>query len=32
VLVDKDHGPRLAGFIYTIGRDRILSILNSYGE
>ncbi len=32
VLVGKDHGPRLAGFIFTIGRDRILSILNSYGE
>jgi lysyl-tRNA synthetase, class I len=32
VLVGKDHGPRLAGFIYTIGRDRILSILDAYEE
>jgi lysyl-tRNA synthetase class 1 len=32
VLVGKDHGPRLAGFIYTVGRDRILRILNAYED
>ena len=32
VLVGKDHGPRLAGFIRTVGRDRILQILDAYGE
>ncbi len=30
VLVGKDHGPRLSGFIYTVGRERILDILNAY--
>ncbi|GAB6090717.1 lysine--tRNA ligase [Spirochaeta dissipatitropha] len=30
ILIDKDAGPRLAGFIFTIGRDRILHILRAY--
>jgi lysyl-tRNA synthetase class 1 len=30
VLVGKDRGPRLAAFILTVGRDRILDILGKY--
>ncbi len=30
VLIGKDRGPRLAGFILTTGRDRILDILKPY--
>jgi lysyl-tRNA synthetase class 1 len=30
VLVGKDKGPRLAAFILTVGRGRILDILKSY--
>jgi lysyl-tRNA synthetase class 1 len=30
VLVGKDKGPRLAAFILTVGRDRILDILKNY--
>ncbi len=30
ILIDKDAGPRLSGFIFTIGRDRFLHILRSY--
>lgn len=30
VLVGKEKGPRLVGFIMVVGRDKILSILNRY--
>jgi len=30
VLIGKTKGPRLAGFIRTVGRDRVLKILESY--
>ncbi|AFG36559.1 lysine--tRNA ligase [Spirochaeta africana] len=30
ILIAKDAGPRLAGFIFTIGRERFLHILRSY--
>lgn len=30
ILISKDQGPRLAAFIFTIGRERILSILGPY--
>ncbi len=30
ILVNADHGPRLAGFLLTIGRDRLLEILAQY--
>ncbi|MCK4541124.1 MAG: lysine--tRNA ligase [Spirochaetales bacterium] len=29
VLIGKDKGPRLASFIYTVGKEKIVSILNS---
>jgi lysyl-tRNA synthetase class 1 len=29
-LIGKDQGPRLAGFILTVGRERILKILSAY--
>jgi lysyl-tRNA synthetase class 1 len=32
VLVGKEKGPRLAGFVFTIGRERILEILDRYPE
>lgn len=32
VLVGKERGPRLAGFILTIGRDRMLELLRGYIE
>ena len=30
IMIGKDAGPRLAGFIFTIGRERVLEILRSY--
>lgn len=30
ILISKDQGPRLAAFIFTIGAERILSILDPY--
>ena len=30
VLVAKEKGPRLAGFIMVVGKDKILNILNRY--
>ncbi|MFO8065367.1 MAG: lysine--tRNA ligase [Spirochaetia bacterium] len=30
VLIGKDKGPRLAGFMQTIGRERVLDILRNY--
>jgi lysyl-tRNA synthetase class 1 len=30
VLIGKEKGPRLAGFIMTVGKDRVLEILNRY--
>ncbi len=30
VLIGRERGPRLAGFLLTVGRERILSILESY--
>ncbi|MFP3959305.1 MAG: lysine--tRNA ligase [Spirochaetaceae bacterium] len=30
VLIGKEHGPRLAGFMQTIGRERVLRILDNY--
>lgn len=30
VLVGKERGPRLSGFLLTIGRDRVLEILSEY--
>ncbi len=30
VLINKDRGPRLAGFILTVGKERILPILEGY--
>ena len=30
ILVNADRGPRLAGFLLTIGRDRLLEILAQY--
>jgi lysyl-tRNA synthetase class 1 len=30
VLIGQSRGPRLAGFILTIGKDRVLSLLRSY--
>ncbi|MFW5689313.1 MAG: lysine--tRNA ligase [Spirochaetota bacterium] len=30
VLIGKERGPRLGGFLITIGRDRLLQILNRY--
>ncbi|MEA1911713.1 MAG: lysine--tRNA ligase, partial [Spirochaetota bacterium] len=30
VLIGKEKGPRLVGFIMTVGKDKILPILNSY--
>ncbi len=32
ILIDKEMGPRLAGFILTIGRDKILPLLQPYGK
>jgi lysyl-tRNA synthetase class 1 len=31
VLIGKEKGPRLAGFMQTIGQDRVLRILRNYG-
>ena len=30
VLIGKERGPRLGGFLLTIGRDRLLQILERY--
>jgi lysyl-tRNA synthetase class I len=30
VLIGKEKGPRLVGFIMIVGKDKILPILNSY--
>jgi lysyl-tRNA synthetase class 1 len=30
VLIDQEQGPRLAGFLRTVGRDRVLQILEQY--
>ena len=30
ILIGKDRGPRLAGFILTIGRERVLPLLSGY--
>jgi lysyl-tRNA synthetase class 1 len=30
VLIDKEAGPRLAGFLLTIGRERVLALLQEY--
>jgi lysyl-tRNA synthetase class 1 len=31
-LIGKERGPRLAGFLLTIGRERVLQILNNYAR
>ena len=30
VLIGKEKGPKLAGFIKTVGKDKILEILSKY--
>ena len=30
VLINKEKGPKLAGFIKTVGKDKILEILSKY--
>jgi len=29
-LIGKDQGPRLAGFLKTLGKDKVLEILSAY--